>query len=267
MISFSRPPVFTPSAAVGDHADVQALRMRQLGRRGRCPSSSYMLPMRSHGYTGRSLTSSPLASEAPTTWPPLNPPPATTAEKTLPVMAAAAVPGRFPLHLAACGRTRRSTRRWCCRAGRGRTGPAAAWPALVQLRQLPAHGLEVLLVRVPALVVDGDVGHAALDQPPRHQAGLPERVAAVALAQLVLLLREVEHLAGVAEDQVVGLLLGLSRAPSSCGVAWHGVLERVQLVQQLAPVPLPLVGDALGDDAFDGEAASAPGSPPVANGL
>ena len=81
--------------------------------------------------------------------------------------------------------------------------------AFVHLRQFPAHGLEMLLVRVPALVVDGDVGDAALDQPPRHQAGLAEGVAAVTVAQVVLLLRQVEDLAGVAEDQVVGLLLGL----------------------------------------------------------
>ena len=69
----------------------------------------------------------------------------------------------------------------------------------------------MLLVRVPALVVDGDVGDAALDQPPRHQAGLPEGVAAVAVPQLVLLLREIEDLARVAQDQVVGLLLALRR--------------------------------------------------------
>jgi hypothetical protein len=37
-------------------------------------------------------------------------------------------------------------------------------------------------------------------------------------------------------------------------------------VQQLAAVALLLVGDALGHDAFDGEAGLA-GSPPVAKGL
>ena len=37
--------------------------------------------------------------------------------------------------------------------------------AAVELGQLGAHGLEVLLVRVPAAVVDGHVGDALLDQP------------------------------------------------------------------------------------------------------
>jgi hypothetical protein len=48
------------------------------------PRSSYMLPMRSVGLTGRSATDSPVLSDAPTTCPPLNPPPATTEENTLP---------------------------------------------------------------------------------------------------------------------------------------------------------------------------------------
>ena len=77
------------------------------------------------------------------------------------------------------------------------------------------------------LVVDGDVGDAALDQPPRHQAGLAERVAAVAVAQVVLLLREVEDLAGIAEDQVVGLLLGVVEG-GQLRVALQGVPERVR---------------------------------------
>ena len=120
-------------------------------------------------------------------------------------------------------------------------------------RQFPAHDLEMLLVRVPALVVDGDVGDAAFDQPPRHQAGLPERVAAVAVAQLVFLLREIEHLAGVAEDQVVGLFLGLRRRPSARRrLAWHA-RSVFSLCSNSRRSLLPLVGDALGDDAFDGE--------------
>src|ERR1039457_7672645 len=83
MISLSNPPDFTPSAAVG--------RTRRSSPSGfgsfalpSMPSSSYMLPIRSTGYTGRSFTSSPRASDAPTTWPPLNPPPATSTENNLP---------------------------------------------------------------------------------------------------------------------------------------------------------------------------------------
>ena len=126
--------------------------------------------------------------------------------------------------------------------------------ALVHLRQLAAHGLEVLLVGVPAaVVIDGDVGDAALHQPPRHQARLAEGVAAVAVAQLVLLLREVEDLAGVAEDQFVGLLLGFLGG-DDLRIAGHRVRQGVELVQILAAVLLALVGDALRHDAFHGEA-------------
>src|SRR5581483_10249832 len=68
MISFSRPPVLTSSAAVG------ATRTSSpcgCGRRALAsmPSNWYMLASRSTGSTGRSLTSSPWASELPTTWP------------------------------------------------------------------------------------------------------------------------------------------------------------------------------------------------------
>ena len=89
--------------------------------------------------------------------------------------------------------------------------------------QLPPHDLEVLLVRVPAGVVDGDIGHAALDEPPGQQARLPELVAAVAVAELVLLLRQVEDLAGIAEDQVVGLLFRFlqARQPRVVGALRH----------------------------------------------
>ena len=116
--------------------------------------------------------------------------------------------------------------------------------AFVHFRHAAAHGLEIVLVRVPAaFVIDGDVRNAAFDQPPRHQARLPESVAAVAIPQLVLLLRQIEHLAGVAQNQVVGLLFAL-RGGGQFRVARHGMRQRVQLVQQLAPLALPLLGDA-----------------------
>ena len=91
--------------------------------------------------------------------------------------------------------------------------------------------LEILLVRVPALVVDRDVGNAVLDQPPRHQARLPERVAAIAVAQFLLFLREVEQFAFVAEDQLVGLLLA-TRGGHHRGVAAEGMLVGVQLASK-----------------------------------
>ncbi len=108
--------------------------------------------------------------------------------------------------------------------------------AFVHFRHAAAHGLEILLVRVPAaFVVDGDVGNAAFDQPPRHQAGLPEGVAPVAVPQIVLLLRQIEDLAGVAQDQVVGLLFALGGG-GQFGIARQDMRQRVQLVEQLAPL-------------------------------
>ena len=83
--------------------------------------------------------------------------------------------------------------------------------SFVHFRQFPAHDLKMLFVRVPAFVVDGDVRDAVFDQPPRHQARLPERVAAVAFSQIVFLLGEIEQFARVAQNQVVRLFLGLGQ--------------------------------------------------------
>ena len=102
-------------------------------------------------------------------------------------------------------------------------------------------------------VVDGDVRNAALDQAPRGQAGLSEGVAAVPVAQGVLLLGKIEHLARVAQDQLVGLLFSLVHGLQR-GVALEGLFERVQVVQELAAGLLALVGDALSDHALHGEA-------------
>ena len=112
----------------------------------------------------------------------------------------------------------------------------------------------MVAVRVPAAgIVDDDVGHARLDQPPRRQAFLPERVAAVAVPQFRLLLGEIEHVLALAQDQLVGLLLGRLGGGHLRAVG-HGVAQRVQLVEQVAAGLLPLVGDAAGDDAFHLEA-------------
>ena len=75
------------------------------------------------------------------------------------------------------------------------------------------HGFEVVFVGVPAAVVDGDEGDSGFHQAAGEQAGLAELIAAVAIAHGVLLLREVEGLARVAEDQAVGLLLELVHFP------------------------------------------------------
>ena len=64
---------------------------------------------------------------------------------------------------------------------------------LIDDRQVLAQPLEVVGVRVPAdRLVDGDEAHARLDQPPGQQQPLAELVAAVAVAQLVRLLVDVE---------------------------------------------------------------------------
>ena len=124
--------------------------------------------------------------------------------------------------------------------------------ALVQFRQLPAHDLEVVLVRVPTVVVDGDVLDALLDQPASDQARLPEGVAAVAVREFVLLLGQIEDLARVAEDQIVGLLLGLL---GRCHLRIVAMDRRsvLSFSSNSRRCLLLLVGDARGDDPLDGE--------------
>ena len=170
-------------------------------------------------------------------------------------MAPSAVPGGFPLDL-------RRAAKLAAPPDDGALQQAALGQilqqrrhAFVHFRQLPAHDLEVLLVRVPALVVDRDVGHAVFDQPPRHQAGLPERVAAVAVAQVVLLLRQIEHLAGVAEDQFVGLFLGFWPSAVSEASSFRACPKVSSLWSRSRRSRCCCVGDALGDDALDGEPA------------
>ena len=115
------------------------------------------------------------------------------------------------------------------------------------------HGLEIIFVRVPAaLVVNGDIRDAAFDQPPRHQARLPKRVLAITLSQVALFLRQIEHLARVAQDQVISLFSACAEAASS-RIARHGMGQRVQLVQQLAPLALAEFGNFLADHAFHRE--------------
>jgi hypothetical protein len=81
--------------------------------------------------------------------------------------------------------------------------------ALIELRQLAVHDLEVLLVRVPAFVVDGDERHAFFDETPCHEAGLTKRIATIALTHLLLLLAEIEELASVTQNEFIGLLFGI----------------------------------------------------------
>jgi len=122
----------------------------------------------------------------------------------------------------------------------------------VELGELGAHRLEVLFVGVPSPGVDGHIRDAALDQPPRHQARLAEGVAAVLLPHLVVLVGEVEDLASLAEDEVVGRLLALAES-LELWVVLDGAPQRVEVVEQAAPQLLPLARDAWGGDALDEE--------------
>jgi len=81
--------------------------------------------------------------------------------------------------------------------------------ALIQLRQLAVHDLKVLLVRVPALVVDGDEGDAFFDKPPCHETALTKGVASIAVTHFLLFLAKVEELPSIPEDEFIGLLFGI----------------------------------------------------------
>ena len=95
----------------------------------------------------------------------------------------------------------------------------------------------------------------------------PKVLVPVLGAQVGLLGGQVEQFAGLAEHQVVGLLLALVQLGELL-VARHGVRQGVHFVQQVAPRPLALVGDALGDDALHHETprrrVAAGGEGPVA---
>jgi len=160
------------------------------------------------------------------------------------------VPGRFPKHFR--GPPKLSTppdNRGVQQAALGKLDQQRR-KRFVQLGQLPPHRLKVLFVRIPSLVVDGHVGHAALHQPPGHEAGLPERGLPVAVPHLILFLGQIKHLSGVAEDQVVSLLFALGKRRNPV-VAARGHLERVQVVQQLTAFFLAFVGDPLRHHALD----------------
>ena len=51
---------------------------------------------------------------------------------------------------------------------------------------------EVILMRVPALVGDGDEPHARLDQPPGQETALPEPRPTIPLTQAVIFLLQLE---------------------------------------------------------------------------
>ena len=66
-------------------------------------------------------------------------------------------------------------------------------------------------MRVPTVVVDGDIGHTALDQSACRETGLAEFIPAIPVADGIFFLRQIEHLAGIAENQIVRFVFALDR--------------------------------------------------------
>ncbi len=101
-------------------------------------------------------------------------------------------------------------------------------------------------------IVDGDEANPLLDQPTGHQAGLTKRRATVLGPQFVRFLRQVKDLAGITQDQVIGLgfalldRLHLLRTRGGPG-------QRIEAGQQFASPALPLVRDPRRDDTFHEE--------------
>ena len=74
-------------------------------------------------------------------------------------------------------------------------------------------------MRIPAVIIDCYKSHSLLHQSPGYQARLSERVAPVTIPYVIFLEGEIEDLAGLAEDEVVGLFLRLcERIKGSAGV-------------------------------------------------
>ena len=115
-------------------------------------------------------------------------------------------------------------------------------------------------------MIDGDERDAVLHQPPGHQAALAEPIAAIAIAQLVLLSRQVEGLFRVAQDHAVGFFIqGVGRLEQRLLVDLPG--QRVDASAATASPLHAFVGHAAGrHDVLDAEILEL-GSPPVAKVL
>ena len=84
------------------------------------------------------------------------------------------------------------------------------------------QGRKIVVMRIPASMIDADERDAVLRQPPGHQAALAEPIAAIAIPQLVFLSRQVEGLFRVAQDHPVGFLVQRvgRRKTDSCPSVW-----------------------------------------------
>ena len=120
--------------------------------------------------------------------------------------------------------------------------------ALIDARhQAVFQALEVVLVRVPAAVGDGDEPHAGFDQPAGQQAALAELVLAVGLAELGVFLREVERALRFRRgDHVEGGLVVLVEGVERRRLHVAAALQLVDAGQHLLAEVDPLGGDAGG---------------------
>ena len=72
---------------------------------------------------------------------------------------------------------------------------------------------------------------------------------AVTVPELVLFLRQVKQLARIAKDKFISLIFRIIEGFQS-GIPRHRFAQRIELLQQGAPVALALLADALRNNAF-----------------
>src|SRR6185503_18273785 len=97
------------------------------------------------------------------------------------MMIAATIPRRLPVHLGSAAKLATAPDDGAFKQAVVVQILEQHGQALVQLRTLPAHGREVIAVRIPAAgVIDDDVGNAGFNHSSRGQTILPERVATIA---------------------------------------------------------------------------------------
>ena len=123
-----------------------------------------------------------------------------------------------------------------------------AGPGHVELGQLLfLEDLEVVGVRVPAAGVDGDEGHARLDQPARQQHALAEVGAAVQVAELGVLPCSMSKAFWAAGLVTISKALRVKASSPSIRPLWSASRRRVSIdSQQLAAVLQPAQADAVG---------------------
>ena len=94
--------------------------------------------------------------------------------KDVALMVAPTIPGRLPVNLRSTAELA-ATPDHCALQQAALVQVQQSGQALIQLRALPVHRLEMVLVRVPAAgVIDDDIGDAGFNHASRGQAILPE---------------------------------------------------------------------------------------------